>query len=115
MLGHRADERGYEVAGAILRDLGLGAGDGMSRGVRILTNNPDKVEALRREGLRIVERVAMVPRSWQMKRFETPIENASDRRSNATMIGGNTINGDDLDKYLRTKVTKMGHLLEMDI
>src|SRR5258708_29794349 len=50
LLGHRADERGYEVAVAILQDLGLGSslGDDDERGgdVRILTNNPDKMEAL---------------------------------------------------------------------
>ncbi|KAI0638373.1 GTP cyclohydrolase II-domain-containing protein [Trametes polyzona] len=63
MLGHKADERGYAIAGAILRDLGLGS-DGLE-GVRLLTNNPDKMKALEAEGIRIVERVPMVPRSWQ--------------------------------------------------
>lgn len=47
MLGHKADERGYEIAGAILRDLGLGTEVG--EGVRLLTNNPDKVQALEKD------------------------------------------------------------------
>ncbi|KAG2152469.1 GTP cyclohydrolase II-domain-containing protein [Suillus cothurnatus] len=38
MLGHQADERGYEIAIAILRDLGLGSE--LGEGVRLLTNNP---------------------------------------------------------------------------
>ncbi|KAF9261376.1 hypothetical protein L218DRAFT_1047005 [Marasmius fiardii PR-910] len=50
MLGYGADERRYEVAGAIIRDLGLG---------KMLTNNPDKVEALEKEGIRVLERFPM--------------------------------------------------------
>ena len=34
---HEADERRYEIAAAILRDLDL------AEGVRLLTNNPDKI------------------------------------------------------------------------
>ncbi|GAA6010239.1 hypothetical protein JCM10207_005682 [Rhodosporidiobolus poonsookiae] len=59
MLGHGADMRTYGVAGAILRDLGV-ADDG----VRLLTNNPDKIRQIEGEGVRVRERVAMVPRSW---------------------------------------------------
>jgi GTP cyclohydrolase II len=90
MLGHEADERGYEIAGAIMRDLRLDAGE-----VRLLTNNPDKVLGLEKEGIRVVRRIPMVPRSWQ--RREPEIEKV--------------VHGDDLEKYLRTKVAKMGHLL----
>ena len=39
-LGHQADERDYSVAGLILRALGV-------RSVRLLTNNPHKIESLR--------------------------------------------------------------------
>jgi GTP cyclohydrolase II len=47
MLGHKADERGYEIAAGILRDLSLGDSDSsVSEGVRVLTNNPDKMSAL---------------------------------------------------------------------
>ncbi|KAG8892718.1 GTP cyclohydrolase II, partial [Tulasnella sp. 417] len=49
MLGHGADERGYEIAAAILRDLGLG---GEEEGVRVLTNNPEKMGALQAEGVK---------------------------------------------------------------
>ncbi|KAF8514867.1 GTP cyclohydrolase II-domain-containing protein [Hysterangium stoloniferum] len=105
MLGHGADERGYEVAAAILKDLGLGDPDG----VRLLTNNPAKVRALESEGVRIVERVAMVPRSWQSSK---PRDGDGERtRGGVTLIAAAAAHGDDLDKYLRTKVDKMGHML----
>ncbi|KAJ7639112.1 GTP cyclohydrolase II-domain-containing protein [Roridomyces roridus] len=112
MLGHGADERGYEIAGAILRDLGLDSG------VRLLTNNPDKVEALQKEGMRVVERVGMVPRSWQGRNPNLvengwTDENAVERKAGATLIGGNAVHGEDLDKYLRTKVVRMGHMLPL--
>jgi GTP cyclohydrolase II len=50
-LGFADDERNYAHAAAILRALGIGD-------VRLLTNNPNKVEALEREGIKVVERVA---------------------------------------------------------
>ncbi|KAJ8086897.1 GTP cyclohydrolase II [Marasmius tenuissimus] len=114
MLGHKADERGYEIAGAILRDLGL------SEGVRVLTNNPDKVAALEKEGVRIDERVPMIPRSWKCRNphladhshNEIPSE-SDERKAGATLIGGNAVYGEDLDKYLRTKVLRMGHMLPL--
>ena len=96
MLGHRADERGYELAAAILRDLSLS-------GVRVLTNNPDKVEALEKEGIQVVERVPMIPRSWQMV-VDTN-----------TITRGHVVYGEDLDKYLRTKVLRMGHVLQVPL
>jgi GTP cyclohydrolase II len=49
-LGFADDERDYEEAAAILRALGIGS-------VRLLTNNPAKVEALERAGVEVVERV----------------------------------------------------------
>lgn len=57
LLGHAADSRSYEVAAAILRDLGIPQ-------LKLLTNNPDKVESVEKEGLRVVQRVGMVPRQW---------------------------------------------------
>jgi len=129
MLGHQADERGYEIAAAILRDLSMGnePGHGLGEGVRVLTNNPDKVEALQKEGLRVVERVPMIPRSWQIKHQLAPTKVATEpipvfvrqaqeeneRVAGATLIGGAAVYGEDLDKYLRTKVLKMGHMLPL--
>ena len=53
-LGFGADEREYGHAVAILRHFGI-------QSVRMLSNNPDKVGALEREGIRVVERVPCVP------------------------------------------------------
>jgi GTP cyclohydrolase II len=127
MLGHGADERGYEIAGAILRDLGLGgdASNSISDGVRVLTNNPDKVQALETEGIHVAERVSMIPRSWQLRHAEAEAHNAKAHQHaaskpadtgkpvGATLIGGSAVYGEDLDKYLRTKVLRMGHMLPL--
>ncbi len=75
-LGFEADLRGYELAGAILRYMGLDA-------VRLMSNNPQKIQALERAGVRVTERVpSIVP----------PHESTED--------------------YLRTKREKLGHLLD---
>ncbi|QDP20542.1 GTP cyclohydrolase II [Sphingomonas xanthus] len=50
-LGFADDERGYAMAAAMLRALGIDR-------VRLLTNNPAKVEGLSAEGVAVVERVA---------------------------------------------------------
>ncbi|KAI0303941.1 GTP cyclohydrolase II-domain-containing protein [Russula brevipes] len=107
MLGHGADERNYEVAIAILRDLGLSSSTG--EGVRLLTNNPDKVRAMEKEGLKITERVPMIPRSWKKKQEG----DVGGRKAGATMVGGDAVHGEDLEKYLRTKVLRMGHMLQL--
>jgi len=113
MLGHKADERGYEIAGAILRDLGLGSAPGSER-VRVLTNNPDKVEALAKEGIHVVERVPMIPMSWQQRKAQADAKDVVPALLHqATPIGGHVVYGDDLDKYLRTKVLRMGHMLPL--
>ncbi|KAM6496049.1 GTP cyclohydrolase II domain containing protein [Amanita muscaria] len=111
MLGYKADERGYEIAAAILGDLGLGS-SGKGNGVRVLTNNPDKVNALRKEGIDIVERVPMIPRSWQQRQTQHE-ESGEERTVGATVVGGNAVHGEDLDKYLKTKVLRMGHMLPL--
>lgn len=51
-LGHPADAREYGAGAAILDDLGVGS-------VRLLTNNPDKVAALREHGVEVAERVPL--------------------------------------------------------
>jgi len=73
-LGFEADLRGYELAGAILRFLGISA-------VRLMSNNPEKIAALERSGVRIAERVPCIVE---------PVESTED--------------------YLRTKKEKLGHL-----
>ncbi|GJN92031.1 hypothetical protein Rhopal_005059-T1 [Rhodotorula paludigena] len=195
MLGHGADMRTYGIAGAILRDLGVAG-----TGVRLLTNNPDKIKQIEGEGVHVVERVAMVPRSWLLAEEEaaararrearkaagkkgksrgrkgaaTPLDSSvaslsaddasrpgysrstslassvhasglstrtvsedersggsddedddddsSDahtdssmayhlRRAGVGMIGASTTSSPELDKYLRTKIERMGHML----
>jgi GTP cyclohydrolase II len=50
-LGFEADDRRYEPAAAILKDLGV-------RSIRLLTNNPTKVAGLRSSGVVITERIS---------------------------------------------------------
>jgi GTP cyclohydrolase II len=52
-LGLPVDAREYVAAADILSDLGV-------RSVRLLTNNPAKVEALQRYGIRVSERIPLV-------------------------------------------------------
>ena len=51
--GQPIDARDYAFAGEILRDLGLTR-------VRLMTNNPDKIEALSAAGIEVVERIPLV-------------------------------------------------------
>ena len=83
LLRHPADARSYGLATAILVDLGLG-GD---TGIRLLTNNPDKVRAVEGSNREIVvkERVAMVPLAWKTG-------------------GRKGIHSEELENYLRVKV-----------
>jgi 3,4-dihydroxy 2-butanone 4-phosphate synthase/GTP cyclohydrolase II len=76
-LGFAADMRDYKAGAHILLDLGV-------RNVRLMTNNPDKVAALERHGLTVVERVAI----------EVPPREAN-------------------RNYLETKRAKFGHLLSL--
>ncbi len=52
MLGHKADEREYSLAARILDDLEV-------KSVRLMTNNPLKIEALQAEGIRVTARVSL--------------------------------------------------------
>ena len=74
-LGFVVDAREYQQCAEILFDLGLCK-------VRVMSNNPDKIIALKRAGLQIVERV--------------PIEVVSQKPA---------------AHYLRVKKEKLGHLL----
>jgi GTP cyclohydrolase II len=49
-LGYEPDERDYHIAGAMLRQLNVGA-------VRLLTNNPSKIAALSEAGITVAERI----------------------------------------------------------
>ncbi len=75
-LGFAIDAREYQQCAEILFDIGLCK-------VRVMSNNPDKLKALQKAGLRIVERI--------------PLEVESQEPA---------------AHYLRTKKEKMGHLLE---
>ncbi len=50
-LGFQADARSYDIAGAILRDLGI-------KSVRLMTNNPLKINGLRTAGVVVTDRVS---------------------------------------------------------
>jgi len=90
LLRHPADARSYGLATSMLVDLGLGG----ERGIRLLTNNPEKVRAVEGPGreVRVRERVAMVPLAWSSG-------------------GERGVRSEEVGSYLRTKIEKMGHLL----
>jgi GTP cyclohydrolase II len=74
-LGYAADCRHFELPAEILKLLQV-------KSVRLITNNPEKVEALEQVGIQVVERIsALVPES------------------------------DENARYLETKREKMGHLV----
>jgi GTP cyclohydrolase II len=75
-LGFSADMRAYQMPAAILNHLGVKA-------VRLMSNNPEKIQALESAGITVTERVPIV---------------AGHQKSS--------------ENYLRTKRDKMGHLLE---
>jgi len=50
-LGFKPDCRGFELPGEVLKLMGIDA-------VRLITNNPEKVEAMEAAGIRVVERIS---------------------------------------------------------
>jgi GTP cyclohydrolase II len=76
-LGFPADAREYDLAVQLLRELGLCR-------IRLMTNNPRKLDALVRDGIEIVERV--------------PVESGLNPHNEA---------------YLRAKADKLGHWLTL--
>src|SRR6516165_3484610 len=74
-LGFAADTREYDFPAKILKKLG-------ATQIRLLSNNPDKVQQLEAAGIRVVERVPCQPRVSKISRV-----------------------------YMQTKKRKMGHLL----
>jgi GTP cyclohydrolase II len=51
-LGHAVDDRDYTIAVAMLRELGVNQ-------VRLMTNNPAKIQELEQQGIVVVERIAL--------------------------------------------------------
>ncbi len=78
LLGHQVDERNYTIAALILKDLGV-------HSVRLLTNNPMKIESLQESGITVNTRMPLQSR--------VTTENAA---------------------YLLTKVRRMRHMLNLD-
>lgn len=54
MLGHAPDERDYSMAVQVINDLQLAS-------VRLLTNNPEKIESLQEKEVKVAERVPLEP------------------------------------------------------
>jgi GTP cyclohydrolase II len=77
LLGHQADEREYWAAAGILNDLGV-------RSIRLMTNNPTKIESLTELGIEVTDRIALQP----------------------------SINTENVH-YLDTKVRRMRHMLAL--
>jgi GTP cyclohydrolase II len=125
-LGHPADGREYQIASAILRDLGITS-------VRLLTNNPEKLESMKRDGVVVSERVPMIPASWSA--IQSPSTSSDDLLTDVHVANGvdgtetvtttvttTTIRKkgtsqpkgfDDRDEYLVTKIQRMGHILDI--
>lgn len=103
-LGHPPDARTYDVAFTMLQDLGLSS-------IRLLTNNPHKVESLEKAGITVVERIPMIPRSWDSNKLES-ISDLREHDQQKTDSQSTTYHRDQ-DVYLMTKIQKMGHLLEI--
>ncbi|KAF9272642.1 GTP cyclohydrolase II [Linnemannia elongata] len=102
LLNHGADERTYEVAQGILEDLGLDQ-------IRLLTNNPDKIEQIERDSqIRVVERMPMMPKSWEA--IEQGIE-ATEFEVKEGAVENKIVKGKELDRYLKVKVERMRHLI----
>lgn len=97
LLRHPADARSYGLATAMLVDLGLGGALGTperERGIRLLTNNPEKVRAVEGPGREVVvrERVGMVPLAWRTG-------------------GKEGVQGKEVEKYISTKVSRFRFFL----
>ena len=74
-LGFAPDMRNYTISGEILNYLGV-------QKIKLMTNNPDKINALRDYGINIVERVHIEMNHNEKNQF-----------------------------YMKTKALKMGHIL----
>jgi GTP cyclohydrolase II len=75
-LGFRDDERDYSIAAHMLDSLGV-------RSIRLMTNNPRKIDGLREAGVEVVDRIPLVMPANRYNR-----------------------------RYLSTKARKSGHMIE---
>ncbi|MCZ6485999.1 MAG: GTP cyclohydrolase II [Acidobacteria bacterium] len=75
-LGFAADQRSYGFCAEILKYFGLKA-------IRLMSNNPDKIQGVSSEGIEVVERIPLVVTASSLSQA-----------------------------YLRTKKEKLGHLLD---
>jgi len=87
VLNHPADLRSYDIATQILKDLNLLT-------IRLLTNNPDKIEQVENAGVKVIERIPMIPIAWQKSYDPNRI-------------------GNEMDQYLKVKVEQMRHILNL--
>ncbi|ORY03986.1 hypothetical protein K493DRAFT_311545 [Basidiobolus meristosporus CBS 931.73] len=94
-LSHPPDLRKYDVACEILKDLGVPT-------IRLLTNNPDKIEQLEEGGLKVVERVPMIPKEWSQEEHTFVVHKHRQQ-------DGYT----EVNTYLKTKVERMRHLIDI--
>jgi len=78
-LGFAPDKRDYGIGAQILLDLGL-------RNIRILTNNPKKIDRLAVYGIKVVEQIPLQAKAGKHNR-----------------------------NYLHTKKVRFGHLLDEDL
>ena len=69
------DMRDYIIAAEILQDLGI-------KSVRLMTNNPEKINSLNENGIKVTERIPVLIPSREENEF-----------------------------YLKTKKDRMGHIL----
>ncbi|KAJ1917733.1 GTP cyclohydrolase II [Mycoemilia scoparia] len=121
LLNHPADGRTYGAARAILEDLGVTE-------IRLLTNNPDKIKQIKGDAsspsdgdyLDIKEHVPMVPKWWGSSK-ETPSpeiegEEVEDGIKSHLpfhrQLNPQKSVMTEADRYLITKLTQMGHMLE---
>ncbi|MEE8460580.1 MAG: GTP cyclohydrolase II [Acidobacteriota bacterium] len=76
-LGFEADQRSYSFCAQILKYFGITK-------VRLMSNNPDKIQGLSAEGIDVVERIPLIVKASSLSR-----------------------------NYLKTKKEKLGHLLDL--
>jgi GTP cyclohydrolase II len=96
-LGLPVDARRYDVAAAILRDLGVTS-------VALMTNNPDKIAGLEAAGIPVARRVAhWVPSSLQSAQY---LETKRDR------LGHLGVTKDEHEPFLKSELVPWGAMAQ---